>query len=127
MTRTTRQHGERYGEVDTISATTIGTLISGLAALLFIILALVTFRARRADRKAGNLAAVRETNVAALEWAYKVRSLAAIHGANWLPALPKEMTPEYLTGKAEGESNPELAQLADFAAKMLPQGQGSSE
>lgn len=110
-----------------MNATTVGTLLSGAAALLFIVLALVTFRARRADRKAGNLAAVRETNVAALQWSYQVRTLAAIHGATWLPPLPKEMTPEYLTGKAEGDGNPELAQLADFAAKMLPSGQGSPE
>ena len=110
-----------------MNANTVSTLISAVAALLFIVLALVGFRARRADRRAGNLAAVRETNVAALAWVYQVRTLAAIHGATWLPALPKELTAEYLSGKAEGEGNPELEMLADLATKMLPQGQGGSE
>jgi hypothetical protein len=111
-----------------LNPTTIGTLISALVGLLFVVLSLVTFRARRADRKAGNLAAVRETNIAALAWSYDVRAWAASRGLlSQLPPLPKEMTPEYLTGKAEGEGNPELANLADYAAKMLPQGQGVSE
>ena len=111
-----------------MNATTIGTLISALAALLFVVLSLVTFRARRADRRAGNLAAIRETNIAVLAWSYEVRAWAATRGLlNQLPPLPKEMTPEYLTGKAEGEGNPELAQLADFATKMLSQSQGGSE
>jgi hypothetical protein len=108
-----------------VSANAIGTLLSGFAALLFLVLALVSFRARRSDKRAGNLAAIRETNVAALKWSYEVRALAAVHGADWLPPLPREMTPDYLVGKAEGEGNPELAQLADFAAKMLPQPGGT--
>jgi hypothetical protein len=106
-----------------LNATTIGTLISALAALLFVVLSLVTFRARRSDRRAGNLAAVRETNVAAMRWVYDVRMWAAARGLD-LPPLPKELTPDYLAGRAEGENNPELAGLADLAAKMLPSGQG---
>lgn len=111
-----------------MTATTLGTTISALAGALFVVLSLVTFRARRADRRAGNLAAIRETNVKAMAWAYDVRTWAASRGLlEQLPPLPKEMTPEYLSGKAEGEGNPELAQLADFASRMLPQGQGSPE
>lgn len=97
----------------------LGPLISALVGLLFIIFSIITFRARRADKRAGNLAAVRETNVAVLAWAYRVRVLAAANGWD-LPALPKEMTPEYLTGRAEGESNPELASLAAIARQLLP-------
>jgi hypothetical protein len=97
----------------------IGPIISGLAAVLFLLLSVLTFRARRADKRAVNLAAVRDTNVAALAWAYRVRALAAING--WeIPPIPKEMTPEYLAGKAEGDSNPELAQLAQLAGQLLP-------
>lgn len=97
----------------------LGPLISTLVALLFVVFAIVSFRARRADKRAGNLAAVRETNVAVLAWAYKVRVVAAANG--WeLPALPKEMLPEYLAGRAEGESNPELASLAQIARQLLP-------
>jgi hypothetical protein len=109
-----------------VNATTLGTLISGLAGLLFIILSVVSFRARRSDKRAANLASVRETNIAALSWAYQVRTLAAVNG--WqLPPLPKEMTVEYLAGKAEGEGNPELAGLATFAASVLGQSPGGGE
>lgn len=97
----------------------LGPVISALVALLFVIFAIVSFRARRADKRVGNLAAVRETNVAVLAWAYQVRTLAAANG--WtLPELPKEMRPEYLAGRAEGESNPELATLAQIARQLLP-------
>ena len=106
-----------------MNATTLGTLISGLAGLLFVVLTLATFRARRADKRTANLASVRETNIAALGWAYQVRMLAAANG--WkLPPLPREMTVDYLAGKAEGEHNPELQGLADFAANMLGQSAG---
>jgi hypothetical protein len=94
---------------------TIGPLISALAALFFLIFSVVAFMARRSERRASNLAAIRETNIAALRWSYEVRTKAAIHG--WeLPPLPREMTPEYLTGRAEEGANPELAKLADLAA-----------
>lgn len=95
----------------------IGTLVSGLAGLLFVVLALLTFRSRRAGNEARDLRAVRATNVAALRWAYQVQALAASNG--WiLPEVPREMTPEYLSGRAEGDRNPELAQLAQLAASM---------
>lgn len=91
----------------------VGPVISALAAVLFLIFAIVTFRARRADKRSANLAAIRDTNVAALDWAYRVRALAAVHG--WeLPPMPREMTPEYLAGKAEGDANPELTNLAQM-------------
>lgn len=93
----------------------IGPLISGLAALFFLIFSIVAFMARRAERRATNLAAIRETNVAALRWSYEVRMLAAVNG--WaLPPLPREMSPEYLTGRAEEGTNPEFAHLAELAA-----------
>lgn len=102
-----------------MSVASLGPIISGLVSLLFVIFAVVTFRARRADKRAGNLAAIRETNVAALAWSYQVRTLAATNG--WvLPPLPKEMTPEYLAGKAEDNGNPELAVLAQLAGQLLP-------
>lgn len=101
----------------TVSA--LGPIISALATLLFLIFSVVTFRARRADKRAGNLAAVRETNVAVLAWAYQARLKAAANGWD-LPPLPKEMMPEYLAGKAADESNPELAKLAKIAEQLLP-------
>jgi hypothetical protein len=98
----------------------LGTLVSALAAVLFIILALATFRARRNSREVTDLRQVRATNVAALQWAYRVQTLAAIKGWD-LPPIPKEMTPEYLIGKSEGnDGNPELAQLAQLASGLIP-------
>lgn len=98
--------------------TAIGSIISGLAAILFVIFSVITFRARRADKRSSNLAAVRETNVAALSWAYRVRVVAAANGWD-LPPIPKEMTAEYLAGRAEGDSNPELAMLAQIAQQAV--------
>jgi hypothetical protein len=104
----------------------IGPIISALAAVLFLIFAVVTFRARRADKRSANLAAIRDTNVAALDWAYRVRALAAVHG--WeLPPLPREMTPEYLAGKAEGDSNPELANLAQMITGLSSNQAGGNQ
>lgn len=104
-----------------MTSNTLGTLVSGLAALLFIVFTLATFRARRSDRKAQNLAAIRETNIAAVAWAYRVRALAAANG--WeLPPLPREMTPEYLAGKASDDANPELEMLAKLATGLVPGG-----
>jgi hypothetical protein len=90
----------------------------GITAL-FLALAVLTFRARRSNQKAYNLAAVRATNIAALRWAYEVQVLAASHGASWLPPLPREMTPEYLSGRADAGDNPELAELANLATGLM--------
>jgi hypothetical protein len=89
----------------------IGTLISVLTGLLFLLVSLAGWRSRRASREARELRQVKEINIAAMEWVYATRLSAAAHG--WkLPAVPKELTVEYLQGKAEGEDNVELAQLA---------------
>jgi hypothetical protein len=104
-----------------VNANVIGALVSGLSALLFVILALLSFRSRRSSNEARDLRAVRATNVAALRWAYQVQVTAAVRG--WeLPSVPLEMTPEYLAGKAAGEGNPELAQLAQLAQALIPPG-----
>jgi hypothetical protein len=104
-----------------VSVNEIGTLISSLIALLFFLTTLAGWRSRRASREARELRQVKEINIAAMAWSYEVRQLAAVKG--WkLPALPKEMTPEYIEGKAEGEDNAELAQLAE-ALKALAKGE----
>lgn len=105
---------------------TIGALVSGLSALLFVVLALLSFRSRRSSNEARDLRAVRATNVAALRWAYQVQVLAATRG--WeLPEVPKEMSPEYLAGKAVDEGNPELALLAQLAPGLVPPGKSAGE
>jgi len=100
----------------------IGTLISTLIALLFFLTTLAGWRSRRAGREARELRQVKEINIAAMAWSYEVRTLAAVSG--WkLPAIPKEMTPEYIQGKAEGEDNAELAQLAEVLKGLAKQGE----
>lgn len=104
----------------------LGTLVSGLTTLLFLILALATFRSRRTGREAKELRQVKEINIAVMAWSYSVRQLAALSG--WkLPPIPKEMTPEYLMGKAESEGNVELAQVAEIMAKLGQQKAGVSD
>lgn len=104
-----------------MDANVIGTLVSGLSAFLFVILALLSFRSRRTSNEARDLRAVRATNVASLRWAYQVQVMAAVRG--WeLPPVPLEMSPEYLAGKAAGEGNQELAQLAQLAQSLIPPG-----
>lgn len=100
----------------------VGTLSSALAALLFVILGLATFRARRSGQEAKDLRVAQATSVAIARWAHQVRMIAAVNGWD-LPPIPKEMTPEYLMGKIEKEPNPELtqiAQIAQLATGLLP-------
>lgn len=101
-----------------------GTLVSALATALFLILALATFRSRRTGREARELRQVKEVNIAVMDWAYRVRMLAAHQGWS-LPPVPKEMTLEYLVGKAEGEGgNVELEQVARLVATLTGKAPG---
>lgn len=105
-----------------MNANEIGTIISSLIALLFFLVSLAGWRSRRAGREAKELRQVKEINISVMAWAYDVRALAAVSG--WkLPAVPKEMTPEYIQGKAEGEDNAELAQLADILKGLAGKGE----
>lgn len=92
----------------------VGTLASALAALLFVILGLATFRARRSGQETKDLRTAQAISVAITRWAFQVQMKAAANGWD-LPPIPKEMTPEYLIGKTEKEPNPELAQIAQIA------------
>lgn len=105
-----------------MSAGEIGTIISSLIALLFFLISLAGWRSRRASREARELRQVKEINIAAMAYLYSVRMKAAANG--WeLPAIPKEMTPEYIEGKAEGEDNAELAQLAQTLKDLAGKGE----
>jgi hypothetical protein len=104
-----------------VNVNQIGSIISALIALLFFLISLAGWRSRRAGREAKELRQVKEINIAVMSWAYSVRELAAVSG--WkLPQIPKEMTPEYIQGKAEGEGNAELAQLADVLKGLAGKG-----
>lgn len=105
-----------------MSAGEIGTIFSSLVALLFFLISLAGWRSRRAGREAKELRQVKEINIAAMGYLYEVRMKAATNG--WkLPILPKELTPEYIEGKAEGEDNAELAQLAEVLKGMAGKGE----
>jgi hypothetical protein len=110
-----------------VNATSLGTLISALAAVLFVVLALATFRARRTGQEAKDLREARATANAGMRYAYQIQNMAAIKGWD-LPPMPKEMTAEYLIGKSEsGGGNVELAQLAQLAQGLIPDQTGHAE
>lgn len=104
-----------------MSLANLGTLISALAAILFLLVTLITFRTRRLGREARELRELRSTNVAFARRQYQIDLLAARRGwdtdPSW-PAMPKELTPEYLEGRAEGENNAELANLAQVMTQL---------
>ena len=99
----------------------VGTVISTLIALLFFLITLAGGRPRRAGREAKELGQVKEINIAVRDWSYQVRTLAAAGGGK-LPPIPKEMTLEYIEGKAEGEDNAELIQLLEVLKGMAAKG-----
>jgi hypothetical protein len=104
-----------------VNVQSVGTLISTLIALLFFLITLAGWRSRRAGREAKELRQVKEINIAVMDWSYQVRTVAAVNG--WkLPPVPKEMTLEYIEGKAEGEDNAELIQLLEVLKGMAAKG-----
>jgi len=104
-----------------VNVQSVGTVISSLIAVLFFLITLAGWRSRRASREAKELRQVKEINIAVMDWAYQTRTLAAAQG--WkLPPLPKEMTIEYIAGKAEGEDNAELIQLLEYLKGIAVKG-----
>ena len=97
-----------------MSITSLGTLISALTAILFLLVTLLTFRTRRIGRENRELRELRVTNVAYARYVYPIEMLAAANGwdtdPRW-PTKPKELSLDYLAGKAEGEGNVELANV----------------
>jgi hypothetical protein len=99
----------------------LGTLVSSLSAVLSVILIGITWWVRRQSREAKDARELKATNIAALRWYYQVSVLAATRGWDtdpaW-PAIPKEMTPEFLTGRAEQSESSTLTQLAEMAESL---------
>ncbi|HEY2101483.1 MAG TPA: hypothetical protein VGH72_33805 [Pseudonocardia sp.] len=99
-----------------MSLTALSTLIPILTGVLFLLVTLMTFRTRRLGREARELRELRVTNVAYARRMYAVDLLAAREGwdthPGW-PPIPKELSVDYLAGKAEGEGNIELARIVD--------------
>ena len=99
-----------------MSLTSLGTVISALTAILFLLVTLITFRTRRLGREARELRALRATEVAYAHYVHSFEVLAAREGwdthPGW-PVKPKELSVDYLAGKAEGEGNVELAKIVD--------------
>lgn len=101
------------------------TLLGGLGSILFtvvsFVVAVLTFRSRRKDREAVNAREAADLGIVMLQWSWKVRRLAAVHGwdqePGW-PPLPVEATPEYLRGKASASGNDELERFVEIAQKI---------
>lgn len=86
-------------------------LVASLAGAISVILTVVTFIVRRLSQERRDLREMQQVNLAQARFLYKIEFLAASQGwdthTSW-PDKPKELTPEYLAGKAEADGNPEL-------------------
>jgi hypothetical protein len=104
-----------------VSLSSLSTLISIITALLFLLVTLATFRTRRIGRENRELRELRVTNVAYARYVYPIELLAAREGwdthPGW-PVKPKELSLDYLAGKAEGEGNAELASLVNIMQSL---------
>lgn len=103
------------------SVGTLGAVVSGLAGVLSVVLVVVTWYVRRQGKEAKEARQLKETNIAALRWHYRVSTLAAARGWDadpmW-PATPRELTVEYLLGQAEQDPASNLVQLAEAAQEF---------
>lgn len=108
-----------------MTVTEIGSLVSIISALLFLVLGVAAFLARRAGKDAREVRDLREVNVALLRWKYKVDSLAATTGwdqhAKW-PQTPRELTAAYLEERAVTDDNVELLGMFEKMQQMLKEG-----
>lgn len=113
-----------------MSLTSLGTLISALSAGLFLLVTLITFRTRRLGREARELRALRATEVAYAHYVHPIEVLAAQNGwdthPGW-PVKPKELSVDYLAGKAEGEGNVELAKIVSVMQAIQGQTPGEAK
>jgi hypothetical protein len=103
---------------------TLGTIVSVLSGVVSVVLVGVTWYVRRQGKEAKESRQLKDTNIAALRWHYRVSTLAAVRGWDADPAwpeTPRELTLEYLLGQAEQDPASNLVQLAE-AAKDLRKG-----
>lgn len=100
---------------------TLGTAVSVGASLLSVALVVITWAVRRQGREAKEARLLRDTNLAALRWHYKISTLAALRGwdtdPQW-PDTPRELTAEFLTGAAEQDPAGGIVQLAEAVEKL---------
>lgn len=86
-------------------------LVAAIAGAGSVIVTVVAFLVRRMSQERRDLRDMQSINVAQARYLYKIEYLAASRGwdtqPGW-PDKPKELTPEYLAGKAETDGNPEL-------------------
>jgi hypothetical protein len=104
----------------------IGLYVQVGSALLFVLLAVAAWLARQQGREAKERRQIRDTNLAAMRWYYRVSTLAALRGWDTDPAwpvTPKELTAEYLAGATDQDPAGAIAQLAQ-AAQELGKGTG---
>lgn len=99
----------------------LGTVVSALSGVVAVMLVVVTWYVRRQSKEAREARQLKETNLSALRWHYRVSTLAALRGWDtdpaW-PATPRELTVEYLLGQAEQDPASNLVQLAEAAQEL---------
>lgn len=101
----------------------LSTLVAALAGAASVLLTVVTFIVRRMSQERRDLRSMQQINIVQARYLFKIEYLAARQGwdthTSW-PVKPKELTPEYLEGKAEADGNPELAK---FLQQITGQGE----
>lgn len=102
----------------------VGTVVSSVTAVLAVVLMAASWVVKRQGREARDARLLRQTNLAALRWYYRVSAVAAVNGWDTHPAwpdTPKELTAEFLAGQAQqqqADPGSALALLADAAESM---------
>lgn len=101
----------------------LSALVASLAGGVSVILTVVTFIVRRMSQERRDLRSMQTINIVQARYLFKIEYLAAVQGwdthPGW-PLKPKELTPEYLEGKAEADGNPELVK---FLQQIAGQGE----
>jgi len=105
-----------------MSVTEVGTLVSIISTLLFIVLSVAAFLVRRAGKESKETRELREQNVAFWRYKYRVDTLAARRGwdtdSEW-PPTPRELTAEYLAERAASADNADVLEFAERLRRSL--------
>jgi hypothetical protein len=97
-----------------VDLTDLPTLIATMSGGITVILSVVMYLVGRTSRQNRHLRDVRETSIVQARRLYAIEHLAARRGwdqdPDW-PQTPRELTPEYLAGRAEASHSSELQTL----------------
>jgi hypothetical protein len=101
-------------------------LVASMAGAASVILSAAALIVRRMSKERTDLRDAQTLSVAQARFLFKIELLAARRGwdtdPQW-PARPRELTPEYLEGKAEADGNPELTKFIELLGHSTGHGE----